>query len=101
MMKDKNPLKSNFALIEANNTFSEKSQFKCFIGAKIIKARPMTHFEFLRLKGKEIPNHENELGYLVEYPDNYTSWSPKNVFDNAYREIQQSEKDLISNINDI
>lgn len=24
-------------------------------------------------------------GYLVKYSDNYESWSPKNVFDEAYR----------------
>lgn len=89
-MEDENPV------TEANdNTVSEQNQFKSFIGSKIIKARPMTHFDFLKLKGKEIPDHEDQNGYLVEYQNNYQSWSPKNIFDNAYREILPSEKDLI------
>ena len=70
--------------------------FKSYIGAKIIKARPMTKDDFARMKGGiPDPNEENAEGYLVEYPDNYLSWSPKNVFEEAYREISRGEKDLI------
>ena len=77
-MYDENPVPQ-----PEGNTVLEKNQFKSFIGSKIIKARPMSHFAFLMLKGKEVSNHENAEGYLVEYQDNYQSWSPKNVFDNA------------------
>jgi len=70
--------------------------FKSYIGAKIIKARPMAKNDFTRMKGGTLdPNEENAEGYLVEYPDNYLSWSPKNVFEEAYREISRGEKDLI------
>ena len=70
--------------------------FKSYIGAKIIKARPMTKDDFTRMKGgTPDPNEENAEGYLVEYPDSYLSWSPKNVFEEAYREISRGEKDLI------
>jgi hypothetical protein len=70
--------------------------FKSYIGAKIIKARPMTKDDFARMKGG-IPdqNEENADGYLVEYPDNYLSWSPKTVFEEAYRLISDGEKRLI------
>ena len=58
-----------------------------YIGVKMITARPMDHFEFLKRSGKELPDHENSLGYQVFYPDGYVSWSPKEVFEEAYREI--------------
>lgn len=44
---------------------------KTYIGTKIIQAEPA-------MKG-ETP------GYFVKYPDGYTSWSPKAVFEEAYR----------------
>lgn len=44
------------------------SQF--YIGVKIIEAEPEVK------DGKE--------GYAVKYPDGYTSWSPKDVFESAY-----------------
>lgn len=46
---------------------------KNYIGVKIIKARPMSKY------GVD--------GYEVMYPDGYVSWSPKDVFEKAYREI--------------
>lgn len=45
---------------------------KTFIGTKIIQAEPATK------DGKD--------GYRVIYPDGYESWSPKDVFEEAYRE---------------
>lgn len=45
---------------------------KTFIGTKIIQAEPATK------DGKD--------GYRVIYPDSYESWSPKDVFEEAYRE---------------
>ena len=70
--------------------------FKSYIGAQIIKAQPMTKDDFARMKGgTPDPNEENADGYLVEYPDNYLSWSPKRVFEEAYRLISDGEKRLI------
>lgn len=54
---------------------------KTYIGCKVIKAEPQ------QKDGKD--------GYKVIYPDNYISWSPKDVFENAYREILPEEIGLI------
>lgn len=68
-----------------------------YIGTKIISAKPMTRGAYNRYRGWTIPEDENpaDEGYLVEYQDsptkntpdhdNYVSWSPKDVFDRAYR----------------
>ena len=34
-------------------------------------------------------------GYKVIYPDGYVSWSPKEVFEHAYREITEDEANLV------
>ena len=69
------------------------------IGTKLINATPMTRLEYNNLRGWELPQDENGMddGYLVEYLDGgqanhpdykgYISWSPKAVFDNAYRPV--------------
>jgi hypothetical protein len=53
-----------------------------FIGTKIIKAEPCEAWDQF---GKHCPGTE---GYKVEYEDSYISWSPKDVFEEAYREIE-------------
>jgi len=72
---------------------------KTYIGTKTIKANPMNRQEYNDYRGWELPSGENgnDEGYLVEYldggqanhPDHagYISWSPVNVFKNAYRPI--------------
>lgn len=45
---------------------------KRYVGTKIIYAEPAK-------KGEDD-------GYFVQYPDGYTSWSPKQAFEEAYRE---------------
>ena len=62
--------------------------FKTYVGAKIIQAKPMNRLEYNKYRGWEIPKDENptDEGYLVKYEDGYESWSPKEVFENAYRE---------------
>ena len=60
---------------------------KKYIGTKVIKAEPMTVTE-AQVLGVEIkPATVEENGYLVEYKDGYKSWSPKSVFDDAYRKL--------------
>src|SRR5690606_8908472 len=71
---------------------------KKFIGSKIIQAKPMNRLEYNEYSGWQLPENENgaDEGFLVEYldggeanhPDHvgYISWSPKAVFENAYRE---------------
>lgn len=72
---------------------------KQYIGTKIINAKPMTRLEYNQFRGWELPTDENgeDPGYLVEYTDGgkanteqyagYVSWSPKDVFEKAYRPI--------------
>ena len=93
-----------------------------YIGTKIIKAEPMNDLDFEIEKsmfesaketmksyksGKNllVRNQRSEVamqelrepkeGYKIMYPDGYTSWSPKVVFENAYRLISDSEISLI------
>lgn len=69
---------------------------KSYIGAKIIQAEPMDECTFLSsMKGQDVTNRETREGYKVVYPDGYTSWSPKHVFETAYREVTEGEKDLM------
>ena len=61
---------------------------KKFIGTKVIMAEPMTMTEAQKVLGREIkPATDDEDGYLVEYENGYKSWSPKSVFEKAYREV--------------
>ncbi len=70
---------------------------KTYIGTKIIQAEPMEEWVFLRdFKGKDTSEREKSReGYKVVYPGGYVSWSPKEVFETAYREITDSEKEFI------
>ncbi len=63
---------------------------KQYIGTKIIKGEPMNLGAYNEKRGWTIPENEdpNREGYLVEYPDGYISWSPKEVFEEAYRESE-------------
>ena len=51
---------------------------------------------FLRtVKGEDMTvNRENRDGYRVTHPDGCVSWSPKEAFENANREVTDSEKEL-------
>lgn len=57
-----------------------------YAGTKIIKAEPMSLGNYNNFKGWKIPADEdpNKEGYLIEYSNDYISWSPKEVFDAAY-----------------
>ena len=59
---------------------------KQYIRTKVIMAEPMTMTEAQKVLGREIkPATVEEDGYLVEYKDEYKSWSPKSVFDETYK----------------
>ena len=60
---------------------------KQHIGTKLIQACPMTRGAYNEYRGWTIPTDENpaDEGYMVKYSDNYVSWSPKDVFEEAYR----------------
>jgi len=63
-------------------------EFVKYIGVKIVKAVPRTREQVEQLLGRTIGGKETGEGYLVEYPDGYQSWSPKDVFEVAYRPIE-------------
>lgn len=62
---------------------------KKYIGTKEVEAMPMTLGEYINKSGrnpyKDNAHDEAEEGYLVKYKDGYESWSPKAVFDEAYK----------------
>lgn len=52
---------------------------KRYIGTKMVQAEPCEAW-------KDAGNHKvGDPGYKVVYPDGYESWSPKDVFEEAYR----------------
>lgn len=69
------------------------------MGVKRVIATPMTRIEYNEKRGWELPEEEKGMdhdeGYMVEYLDggkantdfseHYVSWSPKEVFENAYK----------------
>ena len=58
-----------------------------YIGKKEVQAERMNEYEAVEL-GYARPNedeHEWRQGYHVVYEDGYHSWSPKNVFEAAYK----------------
>ena len=73
---------------------------KPYVGTKRIQAMPMTRGVYNELRGWTVPPDENadDEGFLVEYVDGgkpnvagfagYVSWSPKDVFERAYRPVQ-------------
>ena len=44
-----------------------------YIGVKIVKAEPQ--------------EKNGSAGYRIKHPDGFESWSPKEVFEKAYREL--------------
>lgn len=64
---------------------------KKYIGTKQVEAMPMTLGEFINKTGRNPYQNDgkmhgnNEPGYFVRYKDGYESWSPKEVFDEAYK----------------
>lgn len=73
---------------------------KTYIGTKVIHALPMTRQAYNDYRGWQLPDNEDgaDDGYLVEYVDGgkandprhagYISWSPKDVFERAYRPVE-------------
>jgi hypothetical protein len=57
-----------------------------YIGVKLVGAAPMTREEFEALEGRNVGGDIHGEGYMVTYENGYRAWSPKEVFDAAYRE---------------
>lgn len=61
---------------------------KQYIGTKLIEAEPAYRVDGKTVQPTTWPIPEGskaEEGYAVRYPDGYMSWSPKEVFEEAYR----------------
>lgn len=76
------------------------SEMQAYIGSKIILAEPMTDQEFNKTYRPGLATVEQPLaeGYHVQYPDGYDSWSPKCVFENAYRPVLDEEKKVLKSL---
>lgn len=61
---------------------------KKYLGVKQIEAEPLNLGDYNKFRGWKIPSNEDpkKEGYKIVYPDGHISWSPKEVFDKAYRE---------------
>lgn len=62
-----------------------------YIRTQIVSAKPMMLGDFVKHSGltpyasnQKLCNYTGE-GYIVEYEDGHISWSPKSVFEKAYR----------------
>ncbi|WP_215900238.1 crAss001_48 related protein [Acinetobacter ursingii] len=94
------------------------SNFKVYIGTKVVSAMPMTREQYNFHQGWKMPEGENpkDEGYLVEYLDGgkpnhkdhkyYISWSPKDVFEKSYKasgtwldRVKMEQADLENKIN--
>lgn len=66
---------------------------KHFIGTKLIEAKQMNLGDYNKYRGWPIPENENpnKEGYLVKYPDSYESWSPKEIFEKSYLQVEDNE----------
>jgi hypothetical protein len=72
---------------------------KRYVGTKYVTAKPMSRQAYNDYRGWKLPDDEDgtDAGYLVEYEDGgrsnhllhkgYINWSPKDVFERAYKEV--------------
>ena len=73
-----------------------------YIGTKIVLAEPMEDVTFaLSIRSLENvvvgSDGHGRAGYKVVYEDGYTSWSPKETFERAYRRVTDAEIAIITN----
>jgi len=70
-----------------------------YIGTKVIAAEPMDELTFLenirKIDPGSLKNRETRPGYHVRYEDDYTSWSPRDTFERAYRRLTPGELVLL------
>lgn len=61
------------------------SEEQKYIGVKLVGATEMTREAFEAKHGRNVGGDKRGEGYEVTYEGGYQAWSPKDVFDNAYR----------------
>lgn len=78
-------------------TLGKQNIMEKYLGVKIVHAEPMSSVEATaqRLHTRSML----EDGYKVVYEDGYSSWSPKEVFEKAYRPIGDQQGDILINVN--
>lgn len=59
--------------------------YRNYIGVKAVMAQPMNADSARALGYKTNGSFGTDKGYEVMYPDGYKSWSPADVFEQAYR----------------
>ena len=66
-----------------------KNVMRQYTGTKVVDACEMSRKQTEEVIGRKMRPDSDEIddewGYLVVYPDGYKSWSPKKVFEDAYR----------------
>lgn len=71
---------------------SENCCMPKYIGTKVVQAKPMSLKDAQIVLDRKIKQATaDEDGYLVVYNDGYRSWSPKSVFDAAYRKLGEMD----------
>ena len=60
-------------------------RYKC---NKEVKAVSMDMAEYAKLRGYDEPNLNLEGYFVMNAPDDYISWSPKDVFESGYRKSE-------------
>lgn len=70
---------------------------KTYIGVKIVQAEPCTLGDYNTRRGWQIPANEDptRAGFFLKYPDGYVSWSPREIFNAAYRLVSAEERGLV------
>jgi hypothetical protein len=91
-------LRNKLALVAAGTAPSDP-HMATYVGTKAVHALPMTRAAYLGLRGWPLPADEDgsDDGYFIEYASGgkanlagftgYVSWSPKDVFEEAYQEL--------------
>ena len=76
-----------------------------YIGIKTVNAQFLSLERIGKILNRPIPNTDGKgcsFGYLVTYPDGYQSYSPKDVFEEAYirkEEINIESDTIIESLN--
>lgn len=65
---------------------------KKYIGCKLIEAEPMSADEWNKKERPLLVLGGTKEGYKVRYADGYTSWSPKDVFENACLPVDDNKE---------
>lgn len=91
---------SKTALLDIEEMEILSDRIDLYVGTKILEAKPMNLGDYNKLRGWTIPENEDseKQGYCIYYPDNYCSWSPKDIFEQCYRVIDTKELELIKEV---